>query len=427
MVNKNENAWRLLFDKYKIIDKVNNDGYFEITSSQINEYRESRLMTKFDQKSNLPDLFSNNNLAILPITRGSYIIGRFNAYKDVNYVDVENIPFSIPGYIETLDPQHIYSEANALNTVYVGGVINHILEEDEVFQTISGRMSTGSFNFNISSNIGNSNLTVNNSQCEIDGGFESPSKLLLLEAKNFRVDNFLIRQMYYPYRLWAEKVNKEVIPAFFTYSNDIFSFFIYRFNDRTHYNSLELVAQKNYIIEEDPITLDDIHTILKNTSIIQEPKIPFPQANNFLRTIDLLSLLMESELTKDEITSNYDFEPRQSNYYADAARYLGLVQKTSKKAGIGLNTIYELTPLGRRIMSKRHREKMLNIVELILQHKVFYRVLERYFETSSSVSIGEIAEIMNDSFIYNVSEQSTVKRRASTVKKWVEWILKLSQ
>ena len=33
-------------------------------------------------------------------------------------------------------------------------------------------------------------------------------------------------------------------------------------------------------------------------------------------------LLNESELTKDEITSNYDFDPRQTNYYTDAGRYL---------------------------------------------------------------------------------------------------------
>lgn len=421
MTSKNEKAWRQLFEKYNILKTVNQHGYFEISANQIKEFREPRLMTKFDQKSNLPDTFLNNNLSILPITRGSYIIGRFNAYENVNYVDVETTTFSIPGYIETLDPQHIYSEANALNTVFVGQVINHILGEEDVYQTISGRMSTGVFDFNIDTVTGSIDLSVHNSQCEIDAGFESPNKLLLLEAKNFRVDNFLIRQMYYPYRLWAEKVKKEVIPAFFTYSNDIFSFFIYKFNDKERYNSLELVAQKNYILEEEPITIEDIYYILQKINIVQEPDIPFPQANNILRTIDLLSLLMEGELTKDEITSNYDFEPRQSNYYADAARYLGLAQKT----GTHSNPIYELTPLGRQIMSKRHREKMLGIVESILQHEVFNNVFKKYLQTFSPVSIEEIVDIMNNSYIYNVNKNSTIVRRASTVKRWIEWILKL--
>ena len=421
MTSKNEKAWRQLFGKYNILKTVNQDGYFEISANQIKEYREPRLMTKFDQRSNLPDIFLSNNLSILPITRGSYIIAKFNAYEDVNYADVETNTFSIPGYIETLDPQHIYSEANALNTVFVGQVIHHILEEEEVYQTISGRMGTGVFGFNIDTDTGSLSLSVHNSQCEIDAGFESPNKLLLLEAKNFRVDNFLIRQMYYPYRLWAEKVNKEVIPAFFTYSNDIFSFFIYRFNDKERYNSLELVSQKNYILEEEPITIEDICHILQKSTIVQEPDIPFPQANNFLRTIDLLSLLMEGELTKDEITTNYDFEPRQSNYYADAARYLGLAKKTGTRS----NPIYELTPLGRQIMSKRHREKMLGIVETILQHEVFNKVLKKYIQSFSPVTIEEIVEIMKTSYIFNVNKNSTIFRRASTVKKWIEWILEL--
>ena len=174
-------------------------------------------------------------------------------------------------------------------------------------------------------------------------------------------------------------------------------------------------------MEEEPITIEDICHILQKSTIVQEPDIPFPQANNFLRTIDLLSLLMEGELTKDEITTNYDFEPRQSNYYADAARYLGLAKKTGTRS----NPIYELTPLGRQIMSKRHREKMLGIVETILQHEVFNKVLKKYIQSFSPVTIEEIVEIMKTSYIFNVNKNSTIFRRASTVKKWIEWILEL--
>ena len=237
---KNDRAWNQLFEKYKIIEEINRNSFFKIAANQIKEFREPRLMTKFDQKSNLPDIFLKNNLSILPITRGSYIIGKFDAYADLTYNNIETIPFKIPPHIESIDPQHIYSEANALNTVFVGEVINHILGEDTL-PTISGRMGTGNFDFKISSGNNSFNINILNSQCEIDGGFESQNKLLLIEAKNFKVDNFLIRQMYYPYRLWKDKVNKEVIPAFFTYSNDIFSFFIYKFNDKLNYNSLELV------------------------------------------------------------------------------------------------------------------------------------------------------------------------------------------
>jgi len=61
-VTKNDKAWKLLFDKYKILDAIDTHGYFQIDAAQINEFREARLMTKFDHKANLPELFSKHNL-----------------------------------------------------------------------------------------------------------------------------------------------------------------------------------------------------------------------------------------------------------------------------------------------------------------------------------------------------------------------------
>ena len=415
----NDKAWAKLFSKYNILENIKTNSYFEITSTQINEFRQARLMTKFDQENNLPLLFSTNQLSILPVTRGSYIIGRFNTYEEVKYDSkIETVSFSIPSFIESIDTDNIYSEATALNTVFAGKVINEILEEEAV-QTISGRMGTGEFSFDINSHDGPFNVDVKNSQCEIDAGFESPNKLLLLEAKNFKIDSFNIRQMYYPYRLWKGKVNKEIVPAFFTFSNDIFSFFIYKFNDTNNYNSLELIEQRNFAFAEEPISIDDIFNILREVPIIEEPTdVPFPQANNFERTIDLLGLLMEENLSKDDIASFYNFEKRQADYYANAGTYLGLIKKGDP---------IELTPLGKQIMSMKHREKKLSIARAILEHNVFNRVMKRYFETLSPVLNSDIVDIMNDSYLHNVREQSTVIRRASTVKSWIEWILNLAE
>lgn len=62
--SKNDTAWEKLFDKYNIIGSVKSTGYFEITSEQINDFREARLMTKFDHKSNLPQLFVKKTINI---------------------------------------------------------------------------------------------------------------------------------------------------------------------------------------------------------------------------------------------------------------------------------------------------------------------------------------------------------------------------
>lgn len=68
----NDTAWENLFAKYNILDEINQNGKFIISARQIKEFREPRLMTKFDHKVNLPVIFSENNLSILPITRGEY-------------------------------------------------------------------------------------------------------------------------------------------------------------------------------------------------------------------------------------------------------------------------------------------------------------------------------------------------------------------
>lgn len=117
----------------------------------------------------------------------------------------------------------------ALSCAFNTGIIDAVLGGEKSFHTISGRMSTGSFKFFIS-NLSESKpyeICVDNSQCEIDAGFESETYLLILEAKLYNVDDFLIRQLYYPYRLWSNKIKKKVIPALMTYSNsnNIFSFF----------------------------------------------------------------------------------------------------------------------------------------------------------------------------------------------------------
>jgi hypothetical protein len=76
----NEIAWEQLFKKYDILNKINEDGRFEISAAHIKKFREPRLMAKFDHTINLPKIFADNNLAILPITRGDYVISHFNAY-----------------------------------------------------------------------------------------------------------------------------------------------------------------------------------------------------------------------------------------------------------------------------------------------------------------------------------------------------------
>lgn len=424
-VGKNNQAWEKLFDKYCILDIIEKTGLFEITATQINEFREARLMTKFDHKINLPRLFSDNNLAILPITRGSYVISKFKAYQDFEQVSHEINRTSFPDYIDSIDYENITSEAMAINCAYISNIFTDFLEDDELMPTVSGRMGSGIFDFKIQNTSTNSSIViaVANSQVEIDGGYEGIRQLALIEAKNFISDDFLIRQLYYPFRLWSKKVTKKITPVFLVYSNGIFNLYEYVFQEPNNYNSLILVKQKNYSIEAVNISLQDIVKVLNRAKIVEEPNVAFPQADSFKRVINLCELLSQNNMTKDEITLNYAFNPRQTNYYTDAGRYLGLIDKSNQKGDI----VFSLTSAGHKIIHSNYKTRQLRLAEAILGHKVFNQALRLYLQHGNIPSKHQIVAIMKDSNLFQVKAASTFERRASTIIGWINWILELQR
>ena len=423
--SKNDIAWEKLFDKYDIISNIEKNGKFEISAKEINEVREARLMTKFDHKVNLPKIFADNKLSILPITRGNYVISKFEVYSKFENINPEIIRVQFPEHITSIDYENITSEAIAINCAYVSGIIHDFVEDEELLPTISGRMSSDLFNFKIRNVVTKNDMHIEviNSQIEIDGGYEGLETLCLIEAKNSISDDFIIRQLYYPYRLWSDKINKKVKPIFMIYSNGIYNLFEYEFKDKENYNSLVLVKQKNYTIENIDIEIKDIIEIFNNTEIVDEPQIPFPQANSFTRVINLCELLYKKEMTKEEITVNYDFNPRQTNYYTDAGRYLGLIDKKRGQGGVN----FFLTPEGRNIFKLRYRERQLKYVELIFRHKAFRECFKECLECSEIPTMNEVVKIMEESNLYKVEAVNTYKRRASTVTGWVNWIIELTK
>ena len=415
----NDTAWESLFDKYNILEEIDKNGQFTISANQIKEFREPRLMTKFDHRINLPDIFSKNNLSILPITRGDYVISSFSAYKEFEEPSPETQKISIPAYIQSLIPQFLVSEAIALNCANACGILNDFLEDDALYSTVGGRMSSGTFDFDINTAFGVKNVKVNNSQIEIDAAYEGINYLSIFEAKRDISEDFLIRQLYYPFRVWSERVTKKVKPVFLIFSNGKFSLYQYHFENPKNYNSLRLVKQKNYIIATE-ICLTDIENILRTVPLIEEPKVSFPQADSMSRIVNLVELLYEKPMTKQDITSEYAFDERQTNYYTDAGRYLELIDKIHDEDG---NIVFQLSTCGRRIMNLEYKERQLAIITQILKHKVFNETLKLHLQYGEMPNKQTIVEIMKRENLYRVEAYSTYLRRSSTVVGWVNWIL----
>ena len=148
----NDKAWIKIFDEYSIVHEVQKNGQFVISSTQINKFgREARLMTKFDYKFQLPLLFAENNFSILPISRGTYVIGEFETFHVFDNCETDVTKIAFPSYLESLDYKNITSEATALNCAYITGIIEDFVQDEDLRPTVNGRMSSAAFSFDINS------------------------------------------------------------------------------------------------------------------------------------------------------------------------------------------------------------------------------------------------------------------------------------
>lgn len=421
--NKTDVAWYELFNKYKIMDEIEKNEVFKITATQINEFREARLMTKFDHSINLPKLFKQHKLSILPDTRGTYIIGKFKAYEGLKFEEIKPISKVIPDFIQTFDELDITSESTALNIAHMSGMIDDVLDtqatEPSSILTLAGRMGSGNIDYKIRTNDNQLyDFHVNNSQIEIDGSYENLNKIAIIEAKNKIPSDFLIRQLYYPFRYYNNlKVNKIVQPVFFTYADDIFSFHIFKFENINEYTSIKKIKQFNFILNDTlDLNLDEVRSISYHSPQEEEPRhVPFPQADNFTRILDMIGYLTEPR-NKWELADVYDFDVRQSDYYGNALVYLELAIKDEHGK-------FKLNELGFKVnnMPNSNRRNRI-IIEKILKHKSFNLAFDSVIKNFGEYDRNYIAKVLLNN-VPTIKKVSTAERRTSTVCSWINWIL----
>lgn len=440
---KIDELWEDIFNDFKIDDAIAKNGFFEITADEIKKYKEPRLMTKFDNSSALPSSFYYNKskrkegkyLSILPTARGRYIIGAFDAYHGLDKLSDKVKRVQFPSQYETLNIDNINSEATALNVAYVSGILNDFIGDDNLMPTVNGRMASGHFSFDMALDTkkiitGQESLAIKiqNSQIEIDAGYEGDNTLSLIEAKNVISDDFLVRQVYFPYRTWSNKVGKPINNIFMTYSNEMYNLYQYQFEDINSPSSIKLVKSQIYTFNP-PIDLDTIVKIANEVKIVREPEVPFPQADDFKKVLSLCESLNRSEkeigyepLTKIGVAIKFGFHMRQSDYYINAAKYLGFIKVVE-----GKNTPIELTDLGKKIFSAHADEKNKRIVECILSHEVFNKCFKIYLKQAGCISKNTIVETMKECSLYNLDkDSSTYSRRAGSISAWINWIVMLT-
>lgn len=421
-------AWEQLINKYHIDEQIKMYGDFHILAKQIKEFREPRLMAKWDSELSLPEALKKRKLNILPVSRKEYVMSDYKLYEKLppflsQEGQMEMVHFH--DTYESVNLRQISSESNAINVLLLSDVLDRFLGTEGTVETFNGRMGTGDFDFLVDSySAKKRRVQVEGAQCEIDGGFENDENVIIMEAKNVLHPDFHIRQLYYPYRLWQKRVKKPVRLVFSQYANQIFRLFEYGFKDIENYSSIYLVQQRYFSLEDINITKEELIRVWEKTEVLTDDKeentsTPFLQADSLERVISLLEHLVLYPMSTAEIAQLMNFKERQSDYYFHAGAYLGLFEKKQTTEG----KVIRLTKLGLQVHQLPYKERQLKIVSLILQHRIFYDLFSAVIEKGVFPTKEEIIEKM---MTYQVCSIKLMRRRSSSVSGWLRWIFHLT-
>ena len=109
------------------------------------------------------------------------------------------------------------------------------MDDESLVLTIRGRKYT---QIEFSYNYGSYNIDVKSVQTEVDAGYEGKNQVVLIEAKKSDVKNTIIRQLYYPYRMWKNYTKKKIITLFFEKTaENTYSIWQFGFKNTKDYNS----------------------------------------------------------------------------------------------------------------------------------------------------------------------------------------------
>lgn len=366
---------------------------------------EPRLMTKIDQEEDLPSIFKRYGVFILPVSREVYAI-----LKGKGYHALEPIESSSERYLTDnpfpLSAEGVESESTYLDYAYATGLLGHFSNVDNLFLASRGRRTTPTFNCNVSG----IDLTIDRAQIEIDGGYENPEQIVLVEAKMGVPATFIIRQLYYPYRtLYSDSNSKSVRNIFFCYepTEQVYLFYEYDFEYPKQYDSIQFVRSGKYNVLFKPTPIKEYQQVSAD-----KEKLKIPQADDLNKIIEFPFRVAEGIDTAQKTAKYFDFAQRQSSYYREATEILGLVELRGNR--------YYLTDKGEQYIRLPTPIRMKYFCKLLLEFPVINQIfLNLSLEREKPVTRNEIVEILRQN---SQLTGSTLGRRAQTILAWFRWM-----
>lgn len=420
-MTENSSAWDKFFNQTATLAEIEGRGYSYVTADSLKRItgREPRLLAKLDTLHDCPDIFKTHGLTIFPVKNGEYVIFKDPQRKTYFRLDEHQYPDPLEEYISGVDLNSFdafpgiqrLNESQALDFAFVSSLLRKFTGDPGLNLVIRGRLFSGAFDFRLPET--DHSVRVNGVQIEVDGGYESRDAIYLIEVKTGKRADFHIRQLYYPYLEWSARSRKHIIPILLIFTNGKFYFFQFRFN--RDFGDLKIERASGFVVNEVPIARLSISQLTNRTAVEPEPSVPFPQANDLDKIVDLVSLVDRSNVTKPEVAEHFDFDERQGDYYANAAIYLGFLTRA--------NDGFTVTDLGQRFIGMKSLATRTEImVEQMLKRPVFRSVFglwKQYDLELDRVSPAEISALIEE---HTPLSGSTPPRRASTVMRWLQWV-----
>ena len=400
-------AWSELFSRHIDMSQSVN----RVSAAQIKALGcEPRLMTKFDSSAARPEVLKSNGLFLLPETNGSYLVLREQGYHALSYPrpDDARIQTFVPRFpIQFESLENVGGEMGHLDRLFLAGLIGDVVGTSQLWASIRGRRFAPAFDYR----VGALSANASGVQYEVDAGYESADEIVLFEAKATTPADFLVRQLYFPYRVFCARCRKPVRLFFFNFNatSALYSFFEFRFAALDQYQSIELRASHHFRLGSAPQLPQSLDKWL---SLAPDDGFEVPQADDFSKILDFPLQVAAGFDDADLMATAFDFAPRQSSYYRRACEQMGLVTVRSNR--------YVLTDQGREFVTQSTGERTQWMIARMLCQRVVRAALKRAVcDPNHRVTLEAVKEIIErESHLSG----ETVHRRAQSVRSWLRWL-----
>jgi DNA adenine methylase len=396
---------------------------YQLTSAELKALggAEPRLIAKMDTREQLPPLLAGKGYFLLPTSTRNYAIVPGEGYHDLEGVDDRPRAFTpereIPVTVALKS-----GESAAIQTALYSGLLEEVIGVPQLRSTLhNDKVTIKDSEIHYGKQW---SLQLHGAQAEVDAGFENHGDFFLFECKVWprsTLKDFNVRQLFFPQlQAWEDFTERgiKLRPRCFFLNiepeTSTYRFWEYKFDDPHDYSALRLIRRQAFrLVRESRTSPTELLAELLSPERARTTYVP--QADDPSKLTAMLEGIAEGLTTADQLANRFQFDPRQSNYYGEAAEELGMITRERRHG-------FSLTDLGSRIARMNTDVAAREVIERILTLPVFREIAESAVKTGSpTVSQDQIPQM-----IVRASEgrynETTVRRRVQSVVAWLNWI-----